>query len=262
MLNKEQAKEKLKKLVLDFNNNPDYYKKLSEADVEDKLVNELFVNILGWDKKDYEKRAKARRGDKSGSADYAFKINDRIVFFLEVKKVTIPLEKEADEQVILYSLSKKVPLAISTNFQQMNIFCVEQENAVKNVFRTFKEPEDYVTNFSDFLFLSKESFEQGLLLKKAEDEGRLKKRVSIDKVLLEDFWRVRTLIANDIEKNKSGKYNINEKDEIVQRILDRLIFIRRCEDIGINPENQTLQEIKHIAESRAYSQLKALFTYL
>ncbi len=260
MLDKEQAKEKLKNLVKDFKNNPDYYKKLSEADVEDKLVNELFVNILGWDKKDYEKRAKARRGDKGGSADYAFKINDRIVFFLEVKKVTIPLDKEADEQVILYSLSKKVPLAISTNFQQMNIFCVEQENAIQNVFRNFKTPDDYVNNFQDLLFLSKESFEQGLLLKKAEDEGRLKRRVSIDKVLLEDFWRVRTLIATDIEKNKSGKYNINEKDEIVQRILDRLIFIRRCEDIGINPENLTLEEIKHVAESRAYSQLKALFT--
>ena len=37
MLNKEQAKEKLKNLVKDFKNNPDYYKKLSEADVEDKL---------------------------------------------------------------------------------------------------------------------------------------------------------------------------------------------------------------------------------
>ena len=77
MNNKERAKEELIKLVTDFKNNPDYYKKLSEADVEDKLVNELFVNILGWDKKDYEKRVKARRGNKSGSADYAFKINDR-----------------------------------------------------------------------------------------------------------------------------------------------------------------------------------------
>lgn len=159
-MNKEKAKEEIIKLVKDFKNNLAYYKQLSEADVEDKLVNELFVNILGWDKKDYEKRVKARRGDKGGSADYAFKINDRIVFFLEVKKVTIPLDKEADEQVILYSLSKKVPLAISTNFQQMNIFCVEQENAIQNVFRNFKTPDDYVDNFQDLLFLSKESFEQ------------------------------------------------------------------------------------------------------
>ena len=210
MINKEQAKEKLKNLIKDFNSNLSYYKKLTESDVEDKLVDELFVNILGWDKKNYEKRAKARRGDKSGIVDYAFKINERIVFFLEVKRVGIPLEKEADEQVILYALSKKVPLAISTNFEQMNIFCVEQENAIKNYFRTFKVPEDYINNFSDLWFLSKESFEQGLLLKKAEDEGRLKKRVSIDKVLLEDFWRVRTLIANDIEKSKPGKYDINE----------------------------------------------------
>src|SRR3989344_6265292 len=258
--NKEKAKEKLKNLVKDFKNNLDYYKKLSEADVEDKLVNELFVNILGWDKKDYEKRAKVRRGDKGGSADYAFKINDRIVFFLEVKKVTIPLDKEADEQVISYSLSKKIPFAVSTNFEQLKIFCVEESEERKVIFRAFSNPDDYLTKFDDLLLLSKDSFEQGLLLKEAVKEERLKKRVSIDKVLLEDFWRVRTLIANDIEKNKSGKYNINEKDEIVQRILDRLIFNRRCEDIGINPENQTLQEIKHVAESRAYSQLKALFT--
>src|SRR3989338_11009109 len=141
MNNLEKVKEKLKLLVTDFKDNNSYYKKLSEADVEDKLVNELFVNILGWDKKDYEKRAKVRRGDKGGSADYAFKINDRIVFFLEVKKVTIPLDKEADEQVISYALSKKVPLAISTNFQQMNIFCVEESEERKVIFRAFSNPD-------------------------------------------------------------------------------------------------------------------------
>src|SRR3989338_7504243 len=260
MNNLEKVKEKLKLLVTDFKDNNSYYKKLSEADVEDKLVNELFVNILGWDKKDYEKRAKVRRGDKGGSADYAFKINDRIVFFLEVKKVTIPLDKEADEQVISYALSKKIPFAVSTNFEQLKIFCVEESEERKVIFRAFSNPDDYLTKFDDLLLLSKDSFEQGLLLKEAVKEERLKKRVSIDKVLLEDFWRVRTLIANDIEKNKSGKYNINEKDEIVQRILDRLIFIRKCEDMGINPENLTLEEIKHVAESRAYSHLKTLFS--
>src|SRR3989344_5819323 len=213
--NKEKAKEKLKNLVKDFKNNLDYYKKLSEADVEDKLVNELFVNILGWDKKDYEKRAKVRRGDKGGSADYAFKINDRIVFFLEVKKVTIPLDKEADEQVISYSLSKKIPFAVSTNFEQLKIFCVEESEERKVIFRAFSNPDDYLTKFDDLLLLSKDSFEQGLLLKEAVKEERLKKRVSIDKVLLEDFWRVRTLIDNDID-------SITINGEIIQTLIGYL----------------------------------------
>ena len=51
---------------------------------------------------------------------------------------------------------------------------LEQENALKNVFRTFRTLEDYKTNFSDLWFLSKESFEQGLLLKKmVENNHRL-----------------------------------------------------------------------------------------
>ena len=259
-LTKEQAKEEVKKLVDDFRNNYQNYKKLAEPDVETKLVEELFINILGWEKKDFIKQEKVHRGEKIGRADYAFYIGDRIVFFLEAKKIGIPLEKEADKQVISYALSRKVPLAISTNFEQMNIFCVEQENAIKNVFRTFKTPEDYVNNFSDLWFLSKESFEQGLLLKKVEDEGRLKRRISIDKPLLEDFMRIRSLIANDIEKNYPIKYNINEKDEIIQRIIDRLIFIRRSEDVGINPDNLLLEEIKHLPGDKAYPRLKHIFS--
>lgn len=259
-MNKEEAINKLKLLINDFKARYSYYKSRSEADIETKLVESLFIEILGWSKNDFEKQQNVRRGDKGGRADYAFKIGNKIIFFLEVKKVGIPLDKEADKQVISYSLSRKVPLAISTNFEQMNIFCVEQENALKNVFRTFRSPEDYIVNFADLWFLSKESFEQGVLLKKAEDEGRLKRRISIDKPLLEDFMRIRSLIANDIEKNYPNRYNVNEKDEITQRIIDRLIFIRRSEDIGINPENLTLEEIKHLPDNKAYSRLKEIFT--
>ena len=258
-MDKEKAKQEIKKLIDDFRFNYQRYKKELEANTETKLVEPLF-QILGWAKNDFIKREKAHRGEKSGFADYAFYIGDKIVFFLEAKKIGIPLEKEANKQVISYALSRKVPLAISTNFEQMNIFCVEQENALKNVFRCFRQPEDYITNFADLWFLSKESFEQGLLLKKAEDEGRLKRRISIDKPLLEDFMRIRSLIANDIEKNYPAKYNINEKDEIIQRIIDRLIFIRRSEDVGINPDNLTLEEIKHLPGDKAYPRLKHIFS--
>ena len=259
-LSKEQAKEELRKLIEDFKANRDKYKSLSEADIETKLVEELFISVLGWSKKDFEKQQNVRRGDKRGRADYAFKIGEKIVFFLEVKKVGVPLNNEADKQVVSYALSRKnVSFAISTNFEQMKIFCVEQDKAYNNVFRVFRDPDEYLTKIQDLFFLSKESFEKNELLKQAEAEGRLKKRITIDKVLLEDLMEIRKLIANDIEKKYPGRYNINEQDEIVQRIIDRLIFIRRAEDMGIQPNDLRLEDIKHLSGDKAYPKLKEIF---
>lgn len=257
-MDKNKAKEEIKNLIDDFKQNYQKYKKELEANTETKLVEPLF-QILGWSKNDFIKREKAHRGEKSGFADYAFYIGDKIVFFLEVKKVGISLEKEAYKQVISYALSKRIPFAIATNFEELKIFCVEQEDAINNKFRVFNSPEDYINNFEDLLYLSKESFEQGLILKKAESEGRLRKRVSIDKTLLEDLMQIRSLIASDLGKQYHGKYHINEKEEIIQRILDRLIFIRRCEDIGINPENMLIEDIRRLPDNKAYLKLKDIF---
>ncbi len=259
MVTKEEAKKKIKELVNTFKSNYENYKNLSEADVETKLIEELFIGVLGWTKNDFIKRAKAMRGEKKGHADYAFHINDKIVFFLEVKKVGIHLDKEADKQVISYALSKRIPFAVSTNFERLKIFCVEGQDIIKKKLRVLDNPDDYINRFEDLWLLSKESFEKNQILKIAEDEGRLKKRVSIDKTLLDDLMHIRSLIANDIEKTYSEKYEINEKDEIIQRIIDRLIFIRRCEDIGINPDNISLEEIRRLPDNKAYPKLKDIF---
>jgi len=259
-MDKEKAKEKLKELIEKFRLNEKEYKSLSEPDVETKLIRELFVEVLGWTNDDFFQQTKVMRGEKRGRADYEFRIGDKKVFYIEVKRVGISLDKEADKQVISYALSKKnVPFAISTNFKQLKIFCVEEENAINQIFRVFSEPEEYLSRFEDFWLLSKESFRNNLLLKQAEKEQRLKKRVSIDKYLLEDLMYVRKLISDDIEKRYSSKYNINEKDEIVQRILDRLIFIRKCEDVGINPNELMLGELTNNSDERAYSKLKEIF---
>ena len=261
-IDQDKAKARIQDIVNGFRSNYQTHKQELEANTETKLVEPLF-KALGWSDQDIEKQAKAQRGSRSGHADYAFKIDDKIVFFLEVKRVGVSLEKEADRQVISYALSKRIPFAVSTNFEELKIFCVEQKDAIKNKFRVFNKPEEYTDNFSDLMFLSRESFEQDLTLKKAENEGRLRRRASIDKSLLEDLMHIRKLIANDIEKSYPDKYKIgengNEKDEIIQRILDRLIFIRKCEDTNINPENLMLEEILTLPDNKAYPKLKEVF---
>ena len=257
-MDREAIKQRIIELVSDFRADYQKHEGELEANTETKLVEPLF-SILGWTTKDFEKQGRALRDTKSGRVDYAFKINDRTVFFLEVKRLGVELEKEADKQVISYALSRRIPFAVSTNFENLRIFCVEQENALNNVFRVFKKPEEYVDNLQDLLFLHKESFQQNLLMKKAEDEGRLKKRLSINRPLLEDLMSIRNMIANDIEKRYPGKYNLNEREEIIQRIIDRLIFVRKCEDVGINPDELTLEEITHNPYGKAYSRLKEIF---
>lgn len=258
MFSEERIKKEIQKRIYDFRHNYDKYRQYSEGSIESTFIEPLF-RLLGWTEQDYQRQVRADRADKRGHADYAFKINDRIVFFLEVKRIGVPLEREADKQVISYALSKRVPFAVSTNFEEMKIFCVEQEDAINNKFRVFERPEKYITDFADLSFLSKDSFESGRILEKAQSEGRLKKRISIDKTLLDDLMCVRSLIANDIERNYPKKYDVNEKDEIVQRIIDRLIFIRKCEDVGINPDNLVLSDLKNISDENAYSKLKEIF---
>ncbi|QQG40145.1 MAG: N-6 DNA methylase [Candidatus Aenigmatarchaeota archaeon] len=255
-MERQEVRAQIKTLVEDFKANYTSYKSRSEADIE-QLVLRLF-KILGWtDVNDVFQQVKTHRGEKRGRADFAFKINDRTVFFLEVKKMGVPLDKEADRQVISYALSQRIPFAVSTNFEELKLFCVEAFDKKDQVFRVFRY-EDYSIK-DDLFLLSKESFASGNTLKEAESEGRLKKRVTIDKPLLEDLMHIRSLVAGDIEKSYPDKYELNERDEIIQRIIDRLIFIRRCEDVGMNPEGQTLEEIKHLSDEKAYPKLKQLF---
>jgi hypothetical protein len=257
-MDEQEQKRQIQDLIIEFRTNYQKYKNEQEANIESKLVEPL-MNILGWTKTDFVKREKAQRGEKKGFVDYAFYLDNRIAFFLEAKKVGVPLEKEADKQVISYALSKRIPFAVSTNFESLKIFCVEQENALNQVFRVFIKPEDYLANFQNLLLLSKESFRKNLTLRQAEDEGRLKKRASIDEALLEDFMQIRKLIAEDIERTYPRKYELNEKEEIVQRAIDRLIFIRRCEDVAINPDNVYLQEVNSVPHNKAFNKLKQIF---
>lgn len=102
MLNEKQIKNEIQELIDEFKENYQEYKRESEASIETKLIEPLF-HLLGWDKSSFHKQVKVRRGEKLGHADYAFKIGEKIAFFLEVKRIGIPLDREADKQVISYA---------------------------------------------------------------------------------------------------------------------------------------------------------------
>ncbi len=83
-------------------------------------------------------------------------------------------------------------------------------------------PDDFLTS-DKFLKLSKKSFENNELGEPLKNP--------IDKKLLDDMIHFRDILSKDIRKNNQDMNLSDEKiDEAVQRILDRLIFIRNAED--------------------------------
>ena len=97
---------------------------------------------------------------------------------------------------------------------------------------------EFEKKFNDLLLLSREGFEEDKLDSLAEKYGKKSKKESVDKQLLADFTNFRDMLSRNITRLNSDK-NLTEGDldESVQRILDRLIFIRNCEDRELEPRN-------------------------
>jgi len=72
--------------------------------------------------------------------------------------------------------------------------------------------------------------------KEATKWGKKKRKIPVDKKLLNDLMVWRKKLANSIRKYpRINNLTEEEMDECIQRILDRLIFIRTCEDRQIEP---------------------------
>jgi type I restriction-modification system DNA methylase subunit len=90
---------------------------------------------------------------------------------------------------------------------------------------------EFLEHLDELWLLSRESFERGTIDKVAERWGKKARKSSIDEQLLSDFTRFRESLSKNITKlNESKNLTEEELDESVQRFLDRLIFIRNCED--------------------------------
>lgn len=155
--------------------------------------------------------------------------------FLEAKALKIDLDEwKWAEQAINYSWNKSVTWAVLTDFEGIKIFNAEipPKGLSDNLFFELSW-QNYLDRFNQLYLLSKESFEQGLLSKEAEKWGKLIKRKQVGEKLFEDLTNWRGCLTKQFKKK--NELTEEELDEGVQRIIDRLIFIRTAEDRNIEP---------------------------
>ena len=233
MITKEQAREEVKKLVEKYNKliESGKAKSYNEEMTKKDFILPLF-RALGWSVEDGDEVTAEEKISK-GRVDYAFRIEGIPKLFLEAKSLREDLDrKEFAEQAINYAWHKGATWAILTDFEGIKVFNAEWKsvNYLQNQFFSIN-CRQFLDNFEQLWLLSRESLELGLIDKEAEKWGKKAKKIPIDKQLLSDLTRFRELLTKNILKNNSAK-NLTEEDleEAVQRIIDRLIFIRTLED--------------------------------
>ncbi|KHO48156.1 MAG: hypothetical protein QT00_C0001G0169 [archaeon GW2011_AR5] len=266
MVTKEEAKREIKKLIERFDQkSPSELKTMNEETVKKNFILPLFKQ-LGWDVDSDDVSAEEDIFKKR--VDYGFKANGITKFFLEAKKPSEDILNDTDHirQAINYSYWKSVTWAVLTNFKELVVFNAEwkNNNLSENRFITLNYKE-FIEKFDKLWLLSTESFEKNTIDEEATVVGKKQKREPIGEQILEDLIKWRESLTKNIDKY-DHKLDQETLDEAVQRILDRLIFIKSCEDRGIEshvllPKSRQWEENWRHAKKTLLEELNLVFRY-
>ena len=241
-LSKETAKENLSKLIKKFERelSTGRIKEYNEEAAKIAFIQPLLKDVLGWDVNDHDEVSPEEKTSR-GRVDYGLKVEGKIKIFIEAKPPKADLSKHIDQAVRYGYNRKSVPFVLLTDFEGLKLFDVTVKPDVRNPLKGQKLDLDwsqYPEKFDKLWLLSKDSVSKGELDKLLLI--RPKERVPVDKAILDDLKRWREDLAKDIFKNNPELFHAEDKEkdaaylkEITQRILDRIIFMRSCEDRGL-----------------------------
>jgi len=258
-MNKESAKLEVEKIVEKFlsipKNERDF---MPEEKIKSWFIEPLF-EALGWSRYDMSKEERVLKG----RADYIIRIGNQDKLVIEAKKTSVGLNEEEGRQAVSYAHHKNIKFAVLTNFARIRVF--HALSNIKNINKNLlKDKTDYlrfdcenfINDFDRLWLLSKESFEQGEINKLLENVDK-KLIKPIDESILADLLQYREWLSKDL-KNKRSYLGDSQLDEIVQILIDRLIFMRSVEDRGLEAQDFLLTIIRDVEQGREEMQLWAV----
>ncbi len=239
-----------------------------EAEARKDFIDPLF-KALGWDvdhereHNPYEQEVKVERSlsvhdaRSQKRADYAFYMapNFRDVrFYVEAKKPSVDLSKSVDAhfQTLRYGYSAKTPLAVLTDFEQIRILDCRRrphpDSALEQTYKAWHYTEfRSAAKFSEFYWLfSRQAHLDSSYQRRIEElpksKGGAKQRKlfkggyqPVDDSFLEELSEHRETLAKAFKK-ADNSLDSATLTEIVQRTLDRLVFLRFLEDKQIETD--------------------------
>lgn len=208
--------------------------KYTEEETKKDFILPLF-EALGWDVNN-KKDVSAEESQSGGRVDYGFYLNERVKFYVEAKSLRTDLNREEyANQSIRYSWNKGVDWAILTDFESIKVFyCQDPTQTLLSKLVFEIALKEYLDRFDQLFLLSKESFQKNELDTYAQQHGKKFQKIYVGDQLYKHLNECREILIT-----KLGVWNdIQDKElleEGVQKLLDRLVFIRVAEDRGIEP---------------------------
>jgi hypothetical protein len=239
---KQQALKALNRLIRKFESEQqagrlnDY----NEEATKTAFIQPLLKDVLGWNVEDRNEVSPEEKVSRN-RVDYGLKVDGKVRIFVEAKPVRADLNRHI-EQAVWYGYNRKdVPFVLLTDFEGLKLFDVTVKPNSRNPLKGLKidlKWNQYEDQFDKLWLISKPAVLSGeldkLLLVKPKD------RIPVDKAILNDLRNWREALAKDLFRNNSDLFHSGdtEKDatylkEITQRLLDRVLFMRSCEDRGL-----------------------------
>lgn len=272
-MNKNEGKLLIEQKVEDFHNKFKYYtsKDFQEEENRSAFI-EPFFTALGWEfnqtnlpyhQWDVHREERQKRKNKNTQKpDYAFRTNGKLKFYLEAKAPWVPLtDKKPVFQAKSYAFSTngKAPIVVLTDFEEFRVFNSIERPIFDNPLQGLIKKLDFkYTDYLDKWDLIYDYFSKEAVLENSLSSliGKITKNTKkLDKEFLDDLISWRETLARHIAV-RNFDLSVEQLNEAVQRILDRLIFIRNLEDREI--EEITLQPISESKEN-IYQQLIPIF---
>jgi adenine-specific DNA-methyltransferase len=273
-LNTSEKQLKLKELTEQFHSNIKQYKSniYDEANTRVDFIDKFF-ELLDWDVRNIQgyseqyrevvREDKVQIEGKQKAPDYSFRIGKERKFFVEAKKPVINIKDDIDPafQIRRYGYTAKLPLSILTDFEEFAVYDTRikpDKNDKASAARIFYcNYEEYEKNF-EFIYntFSKNAILKGSFDKYIEENKNKKGTGEVDKELLKLVEDWRTELAKNIalRNNDIDIYNLNNA---VQKIIDRIIFLRIAEDKEIEPYEQLLNICN--GKDSVYEKLNKIF---
>ncbi|MGI0530674.1 Eco57I restriction-modification methylase domain-containing protein [Treponema socranskii] len=269
-----ERKERVTQLVKQFKENEAFYlsKDFVESEVRNKFIDPL-LECLKWDVKN-EKGARHDRQEvitedrvvMNGQVkhpDYTLCYGGERKMYVEAKQPSVDLKTNPEPalQVRRYAYTSKMPIAVLTDFQELAIYDTRIKPSEKDTAATARiEYLTYDTFAEKFEWLydkiSWDAVDLGTFDTYYESNKDKRGTATVDDDILNMIEKWRIELAEDIALHNEGIDEFNLTGA-VQKIIDRILFLRICEDKEIEEGNR----LKKITAQKTdiYKNLQKLF---
>ncbi len=262
----ESFQGEVARLVEIFGKNLAAYKSggYDEASLRQEFLNPLF-RALGWDienkaglilqRREVEIESRTQIGGRQKRADYLFRTHPTDRFVCEAKKPAEELHATYAFQAKRYAWNKGLALAVLTDFEEMKVFIVGgkpfKEEPDVGLWKTWHFLQYPAVAQEIWNLLSRERVAAGsidqlieALPKRPAAKGKAKqgwlikpdRSRALDTDFLNFLDEARRELASDLlrHNDRADLLEGTQLNEAVQRILDRILFLRICEDRDID----------------------------